>query len=66
MTGAMTGKWSYDSSKKQLTLGDVVVCVEREADWEASPRVATIVYAGIGKDASDTAKTITYWGKKVE
>ncbi len=66
MTGAFTGKWSYDQSKKQLTLGDVVVVVEREADWEASPRVATIVYAGIGKDASDNAKTITYWGKKVQ
>ncbi|MBP5537319.1 MAG: arabinan endo-1,5-alpha-L-arabinosidase [Bacteroidales bacterium] len=61
MSGALTGKWSFDESKKQLTLGDVIVCVEREADWEASPRVATLVYAG-------TEKTInaTYWGKKVK
>ena len=60
MSGALTGNWSYDENKKQLTLGNVIVCVEREADWEASPRVATIVYAG-------TEKTLnaTYWGKKV-
>ena len=61
MSGALTGKWSYDESKKQLTLGNVIVCVEREADWEASPRVATLVYAGTEKSLN-----ATYWGKKVK
>jgi arabinan endo-1,5-alpha-L-arabinosidase len=61
MTGALTGNWSYNEEKKQLTLGNVVVCVEREVDWEASPRRVTFVYAG-------TAKHIrkTYWGKKTK
>lgn len=59
MSGALSGNWSYDEEKKQLTLGNVIVCVEREVDWEASPRRVTLVYAG-------TEKTInaTYWGKK--
>jgi arabinan endo-1,5-alpha-L-arabinosidase len=58
MSGALTGNWSYDATKKQLTLGNVIVCVEREVDWEASPRRVTFVYAG-------TEKTLnaTYWGK---
>lgn len=61
MSGALTGSWSYDATKKQLTLGSVIVCVEREVDWEATPRRVTFVYAG-------TAKTLnaTYWGKKKE
>jgi len=59
MSGAMTGSWSYDATKKQLTLDDVVVCVEREVDWEATPRLVTFVYAGIAKN-----QNATYWGKK--
>lgn len=61
MEGALSGKWSYDAEKKYLTLGNVVVCVERELDWEASPRKVTIVYAGTEKSLN-----ATYWGKKVE
>lgn len=61
MTGAMEGKWSFDEAKQQLTLGNYVVCVEREADWEASPRCATLVYAG-----TDKSLNATLWGKKVE
>ena len=38
----------------------VVVVVAREADWEASPRVATIVYAGTEKSLN-----ATWWGKRV-
>ncbi len=59
MSGALTGNWSYNEAKKQLTLGNVIVCVEREVDWEATPRRVTFVYAG-------TEKTLnaTYWGKK--
>lgn len=59
MSGALSGNWSYDSTKKQLTLGDVVVCVEREVDWEATPRRVTFVYAGTAKNLN-----ATYWGKK--
>jgi arabinan endo-1,5-alpha-L-arabinosidase len=59
VTGAITGKWSYDETTKRLTLGDVVVCVERELDWEANPRRQTIVYAGV-----DKKNLVTYWGKK--
>ncbi|WP_291858919.1 arabinan endo-1,5-alpha-L-arabinosidase [Marinilabilia sp.] len=59
MSGALTGDWSYDEEKKQLTLGNVIVCVEREVDWEATPRRVTIVYAGTEKNLN-----ATYWGKK--
>lgn len=59
MSGALTGSWSYDATKKQLTLGNVVVCVEREVDWEATPRCVTFVYAGTEKNLN-----ATYWGKK--
>lgn len=61
MSGALTGQWSYDAAKKQLTLGGVVVCVEREVDWEANPRRVTFVYAGTEKNLN-----ATYWGKKVK
>jgi arabinan endo-1,5-alpha-L-arabinosidase len=59
MSGALTGNWSYDATKKQLTLGNVIVCVEREVDWEANPRYVTFVYAGTEKNLN-----ATYWGKK--
>jgi arabinan endo-1,5-alpha-L-arabinosidase len=59
MSGALTGSWSYNETKKQLTMGNVVVCVEREVDWEASPRRVTFVYAGTEKNLN-----ATYWGKK--
>jgi arabinan endo-1,5-alpha-L-arabinosidase len=60
MSGVMTGKWQFDESTKRLTLGDVVVCVERELDWEAHPRKITLVYAGTEKGLN-----ATWWGKKV-
>ncbi len=59
MSGALTGAWSYDATKKLLTLGDVIVRVERELDWEATPRRVTIVYAGTEKNMN-----ATFWGKK--
>ena len=50
--------WSYDATNKVLTVNGVKLYLQREVDWEASPRKATIVYAGYnGKK--------TYWGKKV-
>lgn len=61
MSGALTGSWNYDVAKKQLKLGNVIVCVEREVDWEASPRCVTFVYAGTEKNLN-----ATYWGKKVK
>ncbi|MBN2807276.1 MAG: arabinan endo-1,5-alpha-L-arabinosidase, partial [Prolixibacteraceae bacterium] len=61
MSGALTGSWSYNASKKQLTLGNVIVCVEREVDWEANPRRVTLVYAGTEKNLN-----ATYWGKKTK
>ena len=61
MSGALTGNWSYDVAKKQLKLGNVIVCVEREVDWEATPRCVTLVYAGTEKNLN-----ATYWGKKVK
>jgi len=54
----LTGSWSYDETTKYLTLGNVVVCVEREVDWEATPRRVTFVYAGTEKNLN-----ATYWGK---
>lgn len=61
MSGALTGNWSYNEEKKQLTMGNVIVCVEREVDWEATPRRVTIVYAGTEKNLN-----ATYWGKKTK
>jgi arabinan endo-1,5-alpha-L-arabinosidase len=59
LSGALTGSWSYDAAKKQLTLGHVIVCVEREVDWEANPRRVTLVYAGTEKSLN-----ATFLGKK--
>lgn len=65
MAGALNGTWTYDASKKWLTFDvdgkKVTVCVEREADWEATPRCATIVYAGTEKSLN-----ATWWGKKLQ
>jgi beta-xylosidase len=52
--------WSLDTTKNILSIGSTQLYLAREADWEASPRHATIVYAGL----SPSGKT-TYWGKRV-
>lgn len=50
--------WSYDTDNQRITFSNgVEVCLQREADWEASPRTHTIVYAGY-------TNSKTYWGKK--
>lgn len=65
LSGALSGSWRFDEAAQYLTLTaggkSVVVVVSHEADWEASPRVETVVYAG-------TEKTLntTWWGKKVQ
>ena len=51
------GKWSFNASTNTLTANGVELKVQRECDWEASPRRHTIVYAGINGPKS-------YWGKK--
>jgi len=51
------GKWSFDAASNTLTANGVELKVQRECDWEATPRKHTIVYSGINSDKS-------YWGKK--
>lgn len=57
-TGIWEGAdWSYDASRQTLTINGIELCLQRETDWEATPRTHTIVYAGYNN-------TQTYWGKK--
>ena len=49
--------WSFDASTNTLTIGTTKLKVQREVDWEASPRKVTIVYSGVSGNRS-------YWGKK--
>jgi arabinan endo-1,5-alpha-L-arabinosidase len=58
VSGAISGTWSYDATNNTLSIGSYKVIVERGLDWEATPRVPTIVYAGL------TDKGIAVWGKK--
>lgn len=51
------GKWSFNAATNTLTANGVELKVQRECDWETSPRRHTIVYAGINGAKS-------YWGKK--
>jgi arabinan endo-1,5-alpha-L-arabinosidase len=57
-TGSYTGAWSWNASTKILTIGSSEFCVERETDWEASPRKHTLVFAGLNGSG------ISIWGKK--
>nr|WP_321375655.1 arabinan endo-1,5-alpha-L-arabinosidase [uncultured Bacteroides sp.] len=60
VSGAISGNWSYDATKKILTIGTYKVKVQRGLDWEATPRTTTIIYSGL------TDKGISLWGKKVK
>ena len=51
------GTWSFNASTNTLTANGVELKVQRECDWEASPRKHTLIYAGING-------TKSYWGKK--
>ena len=63
--GSMTGGtawpnvkvWNFDTSSNTLTIGTTKLKVQREVDWEASPRKLTIVYSGVSDSKS-------FWGKK--
>lgn len=53
--------WKFDSDNNILELDNgIKLYLQRETDWEASPRTHTIVYAGYGTNNK------TYWGKKVQ
>ena len=74
ISGPITGTWEFDETTKYLkmtssdgkfegsnnNLGSVIVCVERERDWEKGVE-STLVFAGFHK-----LHTNTFWGKKVE
>ena len=49
--------WSFDASTNTLKIGTIELKVQREVDWEASPRKVSIVYSGVSGNKS-------YWGKK--
>lgn len=51
--------WSFDTAANVLTVGGQKLYVCREADWESSPRRATIVFAGYSANGKKT-----YWGKR--
>ena len=53
----LNGTWNFDAENQTLTVNGVELYLQREVDWEATPRTHTIVYAGY-----TTQKT--YWGKK--
>ncbi len=57
-SGAITGTWSFNSKTNTLTVGAYKLKVQRELDWEASPRVQTIVYTGLNTSGQ------SLWGKK--
>ena len=57
--GAIKGNWSYDAANKILTIGEYSLIVRRELNWEANPRVPTIIYAGY------TNTGVSIWGKQV-
>ncbi len=59
-TGALTGLWSFNSKTNTLIIGNQRLKVQRELDWEVSPRVPTIVYSGLNSAG------ISLWGKKVK
>jgi arabinan endo-1,5-alpha-L-arabinosidase len=57
-TGAITGTWSFNTATRVLTIGSQALKVVRELDWEASPRVPTLVFTGLNGSGCSV------WGKK--
>lgn len=59
VSGGVTGTWSYDSSKKILTVNGVKCNVIDAWDWESATRKVTLSYTGL------TTTGLPVWGKKV-
>jgi len=57
--GYLNGTWSFDEGSQTLTLNGTKLLVDSAWDWEASPRRATVTYAGI------SSAGFSIWGKKV-
>lgn len=51
--------WTFSPEENVLTLNKRKMYVSRETDWEAQPRKATLVFAGL-------ASKQTLWGKKAQ
>lgn len=51
--------WSFDAATGTLSIGSLKMRLCREADWESSPRCATIVWAGLAANGRTT-----YWAKR--
>lgn len=68
LSGTYTGTWEYNPDGQTLKFncrtghsGVLNLCIQREVDWEASPRKVTIVYGGYSANGRKTV-----WGKKVK
>ncbi|MFA9194167.1 arabinan endo-1,5-alpha-L-arabinosidase [Flavobacterium sp. FBOR7N2.3] len=59
VSGAVTGNWSYDSTKQVLTVNGIQCKVSDAWDWEASTRKVTLSYSGLTSDGRPV------WGKKI-
>lgn len=59
VSGDVNGTWSYDSSKKILTVNGVKCNVSDAWDWELATRKVTLTYSGL------TSGGLPVWGKKV-
>jgi len=59
VSGDATGTWSYDSTKKILTVNGVKCNVSDAWDWESTARKVTLSYSGL------TSGGLPVWGKKI-
>ncbi|MEO6175463.1 MAG: arabinan endo-1,5-alpha-L-arabinosidase [Flavobacterium circumlabens] len=59
VSGDANGTWSYDSTKKILTINGVKCNVTDAWDWELATRKVTLTYSGL------TSGGLPVWGKKV-
>lgn len=55
-------EWSFDADNNVLIVGNAKLYLQRETDWEATPRKTTIVYSGI--DTYSNSGKRSFWGKK--
>lgn len=57
------GTWRYDKANAILYIDGIPMYLQREVDWEASPRKWTIVYSGLSNYNSVNNRK-SYWGKR--